>query len=263
MQRANIRLISRTAALSVLSVLVMAVSARDPEGEPSTLHLSGNISVTNNGFSLIPSFSLGKPATIAVLSAGGERFSFDPQIRFDLEGLKPWSFIFIWRYKLVQTDRWLVRPGLHFPALSFSEASYESGGVMLERSVPVRFFTPEWTTTWRVADNISVGVYYLYGLGMEKEGQTRHTHFLSFRAGFSRIGLPGNLFFSWDPQIYYLFMDGRKGYYVAHSLSLGHRKLPVSISTMMNKALESEIPYKDFDWNISLVYSFSNQFVKQ
>jgi hypothetical protein len=58
-------------------------------------HFNGNISITNNGFSSIPTFSLGKPATIADLSIGGKKISFDPQFRFDLNGLKPWSFILI------------------------------------------------------------------------------------------------------------------------------------------------------------------------
>jgi hypothetical protein len=34
-------------------------------------HFTGNVSVTNNGFSLIPTFSLGKPALISTFSMGG------------------------------------------------------------------------------------------------------------------------------------------------------------------------------------------------
>jgi len=49
-------------------------------------HFNGNISVTNNGFSFIPTFSLSKPTTIVDLSVGGKKFSFDPQFRFDFDG---------------------------------------------------------------------------------------------------------------------------------------------------------------------------------
>ena len=62
---------------------------------------STGASVTNNGVSLIPSFSLGKPAAIFDLSLGKKRLSFEPQFRFALSG-KPWSFLFWWRYKLIQ-----------------------------------------------------------------------------------------------------------------------------------------------------------------
>ena len=52
-------------------------------------HFSGNVSVTNNGLSLIPAFSLNRPAAIFELSLGGERLSFDPEMRFALDG-QPW-----------------------------------------------------------------------------------------------------------------------------------------------------------------------------
>jgi hypothetical protein len=56
-------------------------------------HIGGAVTVTNNGISLIPNFTLGKPAAIFDLSVGGKKLSFEPQFRFALEG-KPWSFIF-------------------------------------------------------------------------------------------------------------------------------------------------------------------------
>lgn len=139
-----------------MSMFVLCSYTQEADETKPVYHFNGNVSVTNNGFSLIPSFSLGKPATIATLSVGGERFSLDPQFRFDLEGLKPWS-----------------------------------------------------------------------------------------------------------PQIYYLTMDGTDGYFAAQSLELGHRKVPVSISSMMNFKLKSDIQVDDFDWNIGLVYTFGSQFTKK
>ena len=67
------------------------LSAQD-QSDSKKLLFSGKINLTNNGFSFIPLFSLGKPATTVNLSVGGKRFSFDPQFRFDLDGMKPWSF---------------------------------------------------------------------------------------------------------------------------------------------------------------------------
>ena len=46
----------------------------------------------------IPLFSLENHKTVN-LSVTGKRFSFDPQLRFDLDGLKPWSLLFGWNYK--------------------------------------------------------------------------------------------------------------------------------------------------------------------
>ena len=56
-------------------------------------HISGRIATTNNGISLIPTFSLGKPALLFTLSLGKNKLSFEPDFNFSLEG-KPWSMLF-------------------------------------------------------------------------------------------------------------------------------------------------------------------------
>jgi aryl-alcohol dehydrogenase-like predicted oxidoreductase len=45
--------------------------------------------VTNNGISLVQTFSLGKPAAIVTLSIGKGKLSFEPDLRFSLKE-KPW-----------------------------------------------------------------------------------------------------------------------------------------------------------------------------
>jgi hypothetical protein len=171
--------------------LVLSPSAFSQEVDSTRqiIDFKGTVSVTNNGFSFIPSFSLGKPATIVDLSVGGKRFSFDPQFRFDLEGLKPWSLIFIWRYKLVQTDRFQLKPGVHLPALAFRTRAVEKNGVNYEEVFAQRFFTPELTSSYLLNRNISLGTYYIYGLGLEKAGQSRHTHFFSLNSSIRNIPL--------------------------------------------------------------------------
>lgn len=252
-----------TLLILILAGLISFAHGQEEAKPVKSYHFNGSLSVTNNGFSFIPTFSLGKPAFVADLSLGGERFSFDPQFRFDLAGFKPWSFIFIWRYRLVQTDRFQLKVGAHLPALSFRPKTIDLDGETKEGLVPYRFLTPELMPTYTLSDHISLGMYYIYGLGLEKIDQTRHTHFLSFRAYFNRLHLTKQFFLNFNPQAYYLTLDGVDGFYAAVSLSLGHHKIPVSISTMMNFELVSDVPSKDFDWNISLVYSFSNQFEKK
>lgn len=249
--------------LLFICTLLSGAYAQEEDSAAPVYHFNGSLSVTNNGFSFIPSFSLGKPAAVADLSVGGERFSFDPQFRFDLNGLKPWSFIFIWRYKAVQTERFQMKVGVHLPAISFREQTFVNNGETRVKLIPNRFITPELMPTYTFSKQISLGMYYIYGLGLEKEDQTRQTHFISLRAYFSLIPLPGHFSLSWNPQLYYLNLDGTDGFYAAHSLALGHEKIPLSLTTMMNFKLRSDIETKDFDWNISLVYSFNNRFVKK
>ena len=69
-------------------------------------NFGATITATNNGISLIPTFSLGKPTVMFDLSMG-KKITFEPQFRFSAEG-RPWSFFFWGRYKLVNTSRFFV-----------------------------------------------------------------------------------------------------------------------------------------------------------
>ena len=99
------------------------------------------MSVTNNGISLIPTFSLGKPAVIFDMSVGGRKLSFEPQFRFSMEG-KPWSFLFWWRYKLINTNRLRMSIGAH-PALNFRTLSVTINGEVDEIMETRRFLAGE------------------------------------------------------------------------------------------------------------------------
>lgn len=221
------------------------------------INFRGSLSATNNGFSFIPTFSLGKPATILDLSVSGKRFSFEPQFRYSLAG-RPWSFIFIWRYKLIRTDKFQLTAGTHLPALSFATVEVQKNGGTEEVIQTLRFFPVlELSPNYKVADHINVSIFYLYGRGA-KEVATKNTHFLSLRANFSDIKLTRAFYLKLFPQFYYLRGDEKNGIYVATGLTLAKRDVPFSISTLLNKALRTEVAGPDFDWNISLVYSFGS-----
>jgi hypothetical protein len=66
-------------------------------------HFGGAVTVSNKGISIVPNLTLGKPAVIFDLSMGKRKLSFEPSLRFALEG-KPWSFLFWWRYILLNTN---------------------------------------------------------------------------------------------------------------------------------------------------------------
>ena len=237
--------------------------ALDADSLKGVYHFKGNVSLTNNGFSFIPTFSLGKPATVANLSIGGDRFSFDPQFRFDLAGLKPWSFIFIWRYKVVETNKFQLKAGMHLPAYSFREQSFEVEGGAETRLIPYRVMAAELLPTYAISGHVSIGAYYIHGFALEEFDPTKHIDFLSFRAYVSELRLSKQLYLNWNPEVYYLNMFGVDGFYAAHTLSVGHQKWPLSLSTTMNVKINSDVDSKDFDWNISLVYSFSHEFTKK
>ena len=85
-------------------------SAQNRDSIQSITHLNGSVNITNNGISLIPNFSLGKPAVIINLSAGKSRLTFDPDIRFSLSA-KPWTMLFWLRYKIVPAGKFRLTTG--------------------------------------------------------------------------------------------------------------------------------------------------------
>lgn len=237
-------------------LLSICASCQQSDTTKGNVNFSGAASITNNGFSLIPAFSLGKPAAMVVLNMGGKRLTFEPEFRYSLKG-NPWSFIFIWRYKIIKKEKFHLSLGTHFPALNFVTGNATINGVDQE-TIRARQFFPvaEVHPNYFINKTISVGVYYQYGRTQAKE-LARNTHFVSLRPFFSNIRLPKNFYLRFNPQFYYLKMDRRDGFYTASSLALGKRNFPVSISSLMNKVVDTEIPGNNFDWNISVVYSFN------
>ncbi|MCU0468164.1 MAG: hypothetical protein MUF58_06140 [Arcicella sp.] len=111
---------------------------QNPDTVQTPSFFRGQITVTNNGVSLIPSFSLGKPAVLFDLNIGKGRLSFDPMIRFGMNG-KPWSFIFWWRYKMVQQKKFNLGVGAH-PSVVFRDISVINNGVSSDYLAAQRYF---------------------------------------------------------------------------------------------------------------------------
>ncbi|MFH6604059.1 hypothetical protein ACEZ3G_11270 [Maribacter algicola] len=215
----------------------------------------GTASVTHNGISLVPSFSLGDPALIFDLKFTAGRLSFEPDMRFALEG-KPWSFLFWFRYKAIQKERFSLRVGAH-PALNFRTVNIIRDGREEDILESRRYVAAELAPNYKVSDKVGVGMYYLIGHGFD-EGVKR-THFLVFNSSFSKLGISKDWHVNLSPQVYYLRMDDLQGYYAVGFISLVKEGFPLSLSAILNKALDTEIlPEKHFTWNVSLVYNFPN-----
>jgi hypothetical protein len=215
----------------------------------------GTASVTQNGISLVPSFSLGDPALLFDLKFTKGKLSFEPDMRFGLDG-KPWSFIFWFRYKAIEKKRFSLRVGAH-PALNFRTVNVDRNGQPEELLEARRYLGAEVAPTYKISDKVGIGAYYLYGHGFD-EG-IKNTHFMVLNSYFNNLHISEKLYLNVSPQAYYLVTDDLKGYYFVGFVSLIKKDFPISISSILNKAIDTEIvPENDFTWNISLVYSFGS-----
>lgn len=224
-------------------------------------HFSGSVNVTNNGISLVPNFSLGKPAVIISLSAGKSRFSFDPDIRFSLSA-KPWTMLFWARYKVLPTGRFRLTTGAHL-GLSFKTTTLPVEGDTSETNIVRRYLAAELVPNYFITKNISAGMYYLYSKGLDA-GTVKNTHFLLFNTNFSNIRISNHFFAGFTPQVYFLKQDMRHGFYFTSSLSVAKKNFPLSVSGFINQRLSGDIAgSKDFIWSAGITYSFNKSYIQK
>jgi hypothetical protein len=255
--------ISRTASRDVtavgLVVFVFAVLASEARAQAASeatrpVDVFGNVNVTSKGISLVPALTLGRPAAIFDLGVRKGRLSFEPQLRFALDGT-PWSFLLWGRYRAVSGERFRLIVGGH-PAFSFKTTSVEVDGRTQDRIEVRRYLAIDATPSWRLASHATVGGYYLYSNGFDP-GAAKHTQMVAARASISNVRLFGPFVLQATPQIYYLRTSGQQGTYVGANASWGRRGSSWSIGTIVNQPIRSDVVGgKTFLWNVSANYAF-------
>jgi len=223
-------------------------------------YFGGTVMVTNKGISSIPNLTLGKPAAIFTMSVG-RRVRFEPEFRFALEG-KPWMFIFWWRYDFLNTEKNLIKIRAN-PNLVFNTISVTTNNVTTDIQKTSRTLTGELTTTHFLTKNVSIGAYYMYVYGIEKDA-IKNTHYLALRTAFSNLKISNQFFMGFNPSVYFLKMDENHGFYSNATLTFGKRNCPLTFSILINKTIHTGIPIgQDFLWNVSLTYAFNGKYIKQ
>jgi hypothetical protein len=244
----------------VLVLLSQVAFSQKADSTKNITYFSGLFSVTNNGISIVPSFSLGKPAAIFIMSVGKNRFSFEPDLRFSLKG-KPWSFLFWGRYQLVTKEKFSMNTGAHL-GLNFRTSVLPINGDSSETTVARRYLAGELFPKYLITKNIGVGIYYLYSHGLDA-GTIRNTNFVTLNVSFSNIKLSKQIFVRIFPQLYYLKLDAEDGFYITSSFTVARKNFPIFLGATINKTINSNITgNKNLIWNVSLNYSFLKQIVK-
>lgn len=223
------------------------------------INFSGYALVTNKGISSIPNLTLGKPAAIFFMSVGN-RLRFEPEFRMGLDG-KPWMFIFWWRYDFINSDKFLLKLRAN-PTVVFKTVPVTNNAVQDNIIRTNRTLTGDLIASYFPSKNIGLSTYYMYVYGVEKDA-VKNTHYLALRTAFSNLKLTKQLFVGINPSVYYLRMAKNQGFYSNLTMTLAKRNFPISVSTILNKTIHTQIPIgENFLWNVSLVYSFNNRYMK-
>lgn len=214
--------------------------------------ISGKASITNNGISFVPNFSLEQPAAIFNLTLEKGRFSFEPELTFSLEEGRAWYQVYWLRYKIIQEGKFKLRTGGHV-GFNFLKILDSGNNEVIKAE---RYLVGELAPTYQISDHIMVGMQYMIAKGYDIDTNELQ-HFLTLNANFSNIKISKAMYLEVSPQVFYLSsFDFGEGYYVASEFKLSRSNFPLSLSSVMNKKISSNIPGKDFLWNISLTYSF-------
>jgi hypothetical protein len=245
--------VNRIYVFSFLIVISISANSQKPDSLKMPFVATGSVTINTQGISTFPNLSLGKPAAIFDLTLG-RRLTFEPSMRFALEG-RPWTFIFWWRYKLVQNERFRLSLGGH-PALSFKMQNIQTNNGEKEIMAVYRYLATEVAPTFVISKNITAGVHYIYSRGVE-EVLVRNSNFVALRSAITNIKIAGDYFFRLNPQVYYLNMDGIDGIYLNGVAGLSKRNFPLSVAALVNSPITTDIAAGNkFLWNLGLIYSF-------
>lgn len=247
--------------LLFILVLIFAIRvssfAQDSTSKPYVV--AGNFGITNNGISIIPTFSLKQPAFnfTTSLSKGG-KFSLDPDVRLTFDGRKGGAMLWF-RYKVVSGKKFNFRVGAH-PAFNLALKTVTEGNKSWNITQARRFVATELAPSYTFNNHFSIGAYYLHGNGLQTDGPIS-THFVNFSTAFSNINLGGDYALSFAPQIYYLQVDQQDGFYLTGNVILSNKKSPFSFMYLYNKEVRTNITgSKNLDWNLTLMYNFNKAF---
>ena len=236
------------------SLLAQETVSAKPTGQ-----FGGVITATNNGVSIIPSFTLGRPALLFDLSLSGERFSFDPMLFFGMDG-KPWSFVFWGRYKAIKDKRFTLSLGAH-PAFIFAERIVKVNGKEETMLVSQRFLAMEVAPTYKISKRLSMGLYYLRGHGFNPIPPD-NSNFIALNTVISGVPVGGGFTMRINPQLFYLKVDDDSGTYATSNFTVSKPGFPIGFQGLVNQKIKSTIVGDDFIWNVGLLYIFSTAYKK-
>ena len=253
--------VGRIIVAIILTSIVLAPCILLSQSETSNTKpafLVGKVHVTNNGLSFVPTFSLNKPAFGFDFSAGKNRFSFDPDFRFDLSEGKPWSFLMRARYKLFAGTRFNLKMGSAY-GLNFRTIPIISNERTKDIIESRRFLHAEIIPSYKVSKNLSIGMYFLFSRGLDNS--FRKGRFFVLSAAAPAIKIVNDIRLGFFPTVYSLRLDELKGYYVAATFRLYKKGFPLALESIINQQLNSEIlPDMKTVWNVSLICTFSNKY---
>ena len=111
--------------------------------------------------------------------------------------------VFWFRYKLVQGKKFNLQTGAH-PAYNLALrdiVTTSTSSTISTITQARRFIATEIFPSYRLSDKVSLGIYYLRGFGLQKDGPI-NSNFITLNTNVSGIRLFKNHYLQFTPQFY-------------------------------------------------------------
>jgi len=231
-----------------------ACFAQTEEKKPG-LVAKATFSINSNGIASIPAFSLDKPAVMASLFLGKNRFSYEPVLAYGLD-MRPW-FIDNWlNYKIVRRPVFELTTGFN---ISTFGSKYPGMNSETEEEETIwqteRYYAFALTGVYKVAPNSTLTVAYWNDRGQEPS--SIKGHFFNLVGEKSGITIGNKVLLTATLQVFYIDYDGNNdGLFVAPKISSTLRDSPFSLFFQASQPITSNIePFPGFRWNLGLAYT--------
>lgn len=211
----------------------------------------------NNGVSIVPAFSLGRPAVMYLGRFSKKNWSMEPEVRMSYDG-QPWSMILWSRYTLPKTGEWNLTVAPHV-AMLYAPVEEVVDGTVMQSFSSNRYGALQGTAFRSLGKGFGLSAYGLVALGLDK-GASTDPVILSGIVGVTPNLELGPLALNLRPQLYYLNMRGPSGIFYAVNYTIPIQK-EWSITGIVTQPIVKNdgLEVSSFIWNIGLSYAVKHQ----
>ena len=226
------------------------ILSSNPDTLKTPLSIHGNIQLTNNAISPVPSFSLGKPALLTTLYLQKGRFTFSPEFNFDLEA-KPWSVNTWLRYQVIHQKKWDFALGNNF-SLFFKK---NNPALTKEEFQLQRYQAFEFNLGYHFTKMRGVNLMLWKSQSLDEVGIKRG-FFMMFVAQMGDLYNGKNIRLGIRPSLFVIDNSAPfTGYFASQISTIYFKKLPLNVSFQTVHPLHTE-PETKFNWNLGLNFQF-------
>jgi len=163
--------------------------------------LSGVITLTSNGISQIPAYSLDKPAISAFFYLKLKRFSYEPDINYGIDG-RPWGMGNSFMYLVADKKKLKFKSGLAL-GLAFSYPEVLQGGEMIKINKSERYLIAKFIPSYLISNKTTLSINYWNAHNLEQKS-INSINFLSAVLSILNVSVSQRIYCSIFPQIFYL-----------------------------------------------------------